>query len=135
MSAGSDQETVAAVATRWGLSPLSPYFLEKLQMKAFKVALFATGFLTLGANAFAEDGLALAKKSGCLSCHAVDHKVIGPAYKDVAKKYKGEANAETKLVAKVKKGGSGVWGAMPMPAQSQLSDTDAHALVKWVLAQ
>ena len=104
-------------------------------MKAFKVALIATGLLTLGTSALAEDGLALAKKSGCLSCHAVDHKIIGPAYKDVAKKYKGEAGAEAKLVAKVKKGGGGVWGAMPMPAQSQLSDADAHTLVKWVLAQ
>ena len=104
-------------------------------MKALKVALIATGLLTLGTSALAEDGQALAKKSGCLSCHAVDHKIIGPAYKDVAKKYKGEADAEAKLVAKVKKGGGGVWGAMPMPAQAQLSDADAHALVKWVLAQ
>jgi cytochrome c len=78
---------------------------------------------------------ALAQKSGCLACHAVDKKVLGPALKDVAAKYKGDATAEAKLVAKVKKGGSGVWGPMPMPANSpQVKDEDIKSIVQWVLS-
>ncbi|RQO77569.1 cytochrome C biogenesis protein CcsA [Aquitalea sp. FJL05] len=78
---------------------------------------------------------ALAQKNNCLSCHAVDHKVVGPAYKDVAKKYAGDKGAEAKLIAKVKAGGSGVWGPIPMPPNAQVSDADIKTLVKWVLAQ
>lgn len=104
-------------------------------MKSLKFLLIAAGLMTLGQAAFAESPAELAKKSGCLNCHAVDHKVLGPAYKDVAAKYKGQADAEAKLVAKVKKGGGGVWGTMPMPANAQVSDADLHTLVKWVLAQ
>lgn len=78
----------------------------------------------------------LAQKSGCLACHTVDKKLLGPAYKDVAAKYKGDATAEAKLVEKVKKGGSGVWGPMPMPANSpQVKDEDIKTLVKWILSQ
>jgi len=81
-------------------------------------------------------GLALAQKSGCLLCHSVDKKVMGPAYKDVAAKYKGQADAEAKLIAKVSKGGSGTWGPIPMPANSpKVSDADIKTLVEWVLAQ
>jgi cytochrome c len=77
----------------------------------------------------------LAQKSGCLACHAVDKKILGPAYRDVAAKYKGQ-DVEAKLVAKVKKGGSGVWGPIPMPPMSpQIKDEDIKTLVKWVLAQ
>jgi len=80
--------------------------------------------------------LALAQKSGCLACHALDRKLVGPAYKDVAAKYKGNKKAEATLIAKVKKGGSGVWGAIPMPAYSpRVSDADIETMVKWVLAQ
>lgn len=78
---------------------------------------------------------ALAQKNNCLSCHAVDHKVVGPAYKDIAKKYAGDKGAEAKLIAKVKAGGSGVWGPIPMPPNAQVSDADIKTLVKWVLAQ
>jgi len=79
--------------------------------------------------------LALAQKDNCLSCHAVDHKVVGPAYKDVAKKYAGDKGAEAKLIAKVKAGGSGVWGPIPMPPNSPaVSDADIKTLVKWVLS-
>jgi cytochrome c len=78
---------------------------------------------------------ALAQKSGCLACHSIDKKVLGPAYKDVAAKYKGDKTAEAKLVAKVKAGGSGVWGPMPMPANSpQVKDADITTVVQWVLA-
>lgn len=78
----------------------------------------------------------LAKKNNCLSCHSVDKKIVGPAFKDVAAKYKGVKDAEATLINKVKKGGSGVWGPVPMPANSpQVSDADIKALVKWVLSQ
>lgn len=78
---------------------------------------------------------ALAQKSGCLACHGVDKKVLGPAFKDVAAKYKGDKSAEGKLVEKVKKGGSGVWGPMPMPANSpQVKDEDIKSIVQWVLS-
>ena len=76
---------------------------------------------------------ALAQKSGCLACHAVDKKIVGPSYKQVAEKDRGDAGAEAKLADKVKKGGSGVWGPIPMPPNN-VSDADAHALVKWVLS-
>lgn len=67
---------------------------------------------------------ALAQKSGCLACHAVEKKVLGPSYKDVAAKYKGDKGAEAKLAAKVKAGGSGVWGPVPMPPHPQVKDED-----------
>jgi len=84
----------------------------------------------------------LATKSGCLACHAVDKKVIGPAYKDIAKKYAGDAGAEARLIKTVK-GGSNpaelhwkeVTGGMPMPANAHVADADVKTLVKWVLSQ
>ena len=76
----------------------------------------------------------LAKKNACTACHAVDKKVVGPAFKDVAAKYKGDKTAEAKLVEKVKKGGVGVWGQVPMPPNSAVSDKDIQTLVKWVLS-
>jgi len=79
--------------------------------------------------------LELAKARNCLACHSVNTKIVGPAYKDVAAKYAGQKDAEDKLVAKVLKGGSGVWGAVPMPANAQVSPAEAHTLVKWVLSQ
>lgn len=88
--------------------------------------LFASGSAMANAD--------LAKTKNCMACHAVANKVVGPAFKDVAKKYDGDKTAEDKLVAKVIKGGSGVWGAIPMPANPQVSEADARTLVKWVLA-
>ena len=90
--------------------------------------------LTFGLQAYADDaGKALAQKSGCLACHSVDVKVVGPAFKDVSAKYKGKG-AEGKLLEKVKKGGSGVWGPIPMPANSpQVKDEDIKTIVSWVL--
>lgn len=76
----------------------------------------------------------LAKSKNCMACHAVGNKVVGPAYKEVAAKYAGQADAEAKLVQKVLKGGSGTWGAVPMPANNQVSEAEAHTLVKWVLS-
>ena len=77
----------------------------------------------------------LAKAKNCMACHAVSTKLVGPAFKDVAAKYAGQKDAENKLVAKVMKGGSGTWGAIPMPTNPQVSDAEAHTLIKWVLAQ
>ena len=78
--------------------------------------------------------LELAKKSNCLACHTVDKKLVGPAYRDVAAKYKGQ-DVEAKLVAKVKAGGVGVWGQIPMPPNSPaVKDADIQTLVTWVLA-
>jgi cytochrome c len=76
----------------------------------------------------------LAQKSGCLACHALDKKVVGPAFKEIAAKYKGDKGAEAKLVQKVLKGGSGVWGQIPMPPNN-IPEPQAQQLVKWVLAQ
>jgi cytochrome c len=76
----------------------------------------------------------LAKKNACTACHAIDKKLVGPAYKDVAAKYKGDPSAQAKLEEKVKKGGSGVWGQVPMPPNSNVKDEDVKTLVKWVLS-
>jgi cytochrome c len=77
----------------------------------------------------------LAKKHACLACHAIDKKLVGPAYKDVAAKYRGDAGAEAKLVDKVKKGSQGTWGQVPMPPNANVPDADVRALVKWILSQ
>ena len=76
----------------------------------------------------------LAKKNACTACHAIDKKLVGPAYKEVAAKYRGDAGAEAKLVDKVKKGSQGTWGQVPMPPNSAVKDEDVKALVKWVLS-
>ena len=86
-------------------------------------------------GAFAQDAAALAKSKNCMACHSVQTKLVGPAYKDVAAKYAGQKDAEGKLVTKVMKGGSGVWGPVPMPANPQINEAEAHTLVKWVLSQ
>lgn len=84
--------------------------------------------------AMAADGQALAKANNCLMCHGIENKVMGPAYKEVAKKYTGDASAKSKLIAKVKAGGGGVWGDMPMPPNSpQVSDADIETIVDWIL--
>ncbi len=83
------------------------------------------------APAFAQADLA--QKKNCMACHAVDKKVLGPSYKDVAAKYAGQAGAADKLATKVMKGGSGVWGNIPMPANPQVTDAEAKQLVGWIL--
>ena len=96
-----------------------------------------TLFAFVAAAALAVPALAdqaLATKNNCMACHSVDKKLVGPAFKDVAKKYAGQKDAEAMLITKVIKGGSGVWGAIPMPANSQLKEADAKTLVTWVLA-
>ncbi|SHM69884.1 c-type cytochrome [Rhizobacter sp. OV335] len=76
----------------------------------------------------------LAQKKNCMACHAIDKKVVGPAYKEVAAKYAGQKDAVDKLSQKVIKGGAGVWGAVPMPANTQVSDAEAKTLVTWILS-
>ena len=76
----------------------------------------------------------LAQKKNCLSCHQVNQKVVGPSYKEVAQKYAGQPDAVAKLVPKVIKGGVGVWGAVPMPANPQVSEAEAKQLVQWILS-
>ena len=94
--------------------------------------LLAIGFgHSLPAMADAE----LARSKNCMACHAMDKKLIGPSYKDVALKYAGDRNAVAKLAKKVREGGVGVWGQIPMPANPQVSAEEASKLVNWVLGQ
>jgi cytochrome c len=81
--------------------------------------------------AFAQQDLA--QKKNCMACHAVDKKLVGPSYKDVAAKYNGQKDAVDKLAVKIIKGGSGVWGPVPMPANPQVTEADAKKLAAWVL--
>ena len=84
------------------------------------------------ASALADQALATAKN--CMSCHAVDKKLVGPSYKDVAAKYAGQKDAVDKLAVKVMKGGTGTWGPVPMPANPQVNEAEAKKLVAWVLS-
>jgi cytochrome c551/c552 len=113
------------------------YLRGKFWMKKMKIVLLAasTAVLSLGAatNAVAEDASALAQKSGCLACHQLEVKVVGPAYKDVAAKYKGQDVLE-QLVTKVKAGGVGTWGEIPMPPNVNVSEADVRTIVTWILS-
>jgi cytochrome c len=97
------------------------------------VTVLALGALLVITGAARADE-ALAKKYNCLACHQTDKKLVGPAYKDVARKYKGQADAVAKLSEKVKKGGTGVWGQVPMPPNAAVPDADTKKLVEWILA-
>jgi len=94
---------------------------------------FAAAFAAAPARAQNVDELL--KKHACLSCHAVDKKLVGPAYKEVAAKYRTQKDAQKLLAEKVKKGGVGVWGQVPMPPNATVPDADLNAMVKWILAQ
>lgn len=87
--------------------------------------------LTVAAPALADQVLATAKN--CMACHAVEKKLVGPSYKDVANKYAGQGDAVNKLASKIVKGGSGVWGPVPMPANNQVSEAEARKLASWIL--
>ena len=103
-------------------------------MKAVYVAMMAAAGIVMAGQAYADEGADLAKAKNCMSCHAIDKKLVGPAYKDVAAKYKGDKGAVDKLAAKVKAGGKGVWGEIPMPPNNVTPD-EAKKLVTWVLSQ
>ncbi len=98
--------------------------------RALLLGLVLTAFASGAAMANAD----LAKAKNCMACHAVGNKVVGPSFKDVAAKYAGQKDAENQLAQKIQKGGSGVWGAVPMPANPQVSDAEAHTLVKWIIS-
>ena len=100
-------------------------------MKSLMVLSVALGFAFV-LPAFASTDLA--QKKNCMACHAVEKKVIGPSYKDVAAKYAAQKDAADKLAQKILKGGSGVWGAVPMPANPQVSEAEAKLLAAWVLS-
>ena len=102
-------------------------------MKRVIAATAATLGLLLASVAQADEKIAQA--NGCMTCHQVDKKILGPSFKDIAAKYRGNKAAEAMLAKKVKNGGSGVWGDMLMPPNAHVKDADIAALVKWVLAQ
>ena len=88
--------------------------------------------VSVTAPAFADQALATAKN--CMACHAMDKKLVGPSYKDVAVKYASDKGAVDKLVGKIMKGGSGIWGAVPMPANAQVTEAEAKTLAAWIMA-
>ncbi len=102
-----------------------------MKFAALALTIAAGAVLSLPAQASDE----LAKKYMCLTCHTVDKKLVGPSYHDVAVKYKGDKGAEAKLAEKIKKGGVGAWGQIPMPPNDKVPDADVNALVKWVLTK
>lgn len=101
-------------------------------MKSTVITLAAATLLVLSGAAAADQKLA--QKHACMSCHQVAKKVVGPAFADVAKKYKGDAGASAHLLEVIKKGGKGVWGNVPMPPHPQVSEADAKSIVTWVLS-
>ena len=100
--------------------------MMKLMMTAAAAALLLSGA--------ASANQALAQQNACLSCHGVDKKIVGPAFKEVAKKYAGDKGAHDRLVAKVKAGGKGVWGEIPMPPNPGVKTEDAEKIIEWVLS-
>ncbi len=99
-------------------------------MKFLFAVLFALGVLAAGNAAASEK---LAQSSGCMTCHSIDRKVIGPGYKDIAAKYRNDKGAAANLVKKVKAGGSGVWGSTAMPPNAHVKEDDIKTLVTWIL--
>src|SRR5262245_6960631 len=105
-------------------------------MRKILIAVVALAGIFAGGGANASDAAKakqLAQKFNCLACHAEDKKLVGPAYKEVAAKYKGDAGAEAKLIAKVKNGGGGVWGSIPMPPNN-VPEADVKVIVDWILS-
>ena len=97
-----------------------------------RLALLATALAFAATPALADPEAAM-NKAGCIACHAKDKKLVGPSFKDIAAKYKGQGDAVAKLSEKVRKGGSGVWGPVPMPANAQVNEADAKKLAAWVM--
>lgn len=98
------------------------------------VLLTLGGGVSTAAAAGTPPGLAVARANACMGCHAVDRKLVGPSFQQVAAKYKGDPQALARLSRKVKDGGSGVWGVIPMPSHPAMSDADIRTVVQWVLA-
>jgi cytochrome c len=91
--------------------------------------------LTVAVATDGTDGHALARRHACISCHAVDQRLVGPSFREVAAKYRGAGDAASALVAKMKTGGVGVWGPVPMPPQAHVAEADLHALARWILGE
>ena len=106
-----------------------------MKKAVFAAALAAAATMTMSSAFAAEDMLALAKSKNCLACHAVDKKLVGPSYQEVAAKYAGKPGAVDTLSKAILHGVSGVWGPVPMPANAQVSDAEAKKLAAWVLTQ
>ncbi|MDO8465157.1 MAG: c-type cytochrome [Gallionella sp.] len=102
-------------------------------MQIIIATLIAAASLMAASSSLATDMPELVKKNNCTACHAIDKKVIGPSFADIARKYKSISNARAMLATKIIKGGGGVWGAMPMPPYPRLGETDAAALAGFVL--
>ncbi|WP_029046633.1 c-type cytochrome [Cupriavidus sp. amp6] len=103
-------------------------------MKQFVIAALMLGAAASAHAVDAAKAQEIANKNACMGCHQVDKKLVGPSYKEVATKYKGDKNALATLSKKVKSGGSGVWGPVPMPANAAISDAELKTVVEWVLA-
>lgn len=103
-----------------------------MSSKFLRVALLGSALLI--ASGAASANADLAKVKNCMACHATDKKLVGPSFKDVAAKYAKDSGAEGKLAQKIRAGGSGVWGQVPMPPNPQVSDAEAKTLVKWILS-
>lgn len=111
-----------------------PHIMEIVLLRCFTpLPAFALVTALSISSPLAHASDALAAKNSCTACHAKDQKLVGPAFKEIAKKYAGDTGATDKLIAKVKKGGAGVWGSVPMPPNAQVPDADVKALVTWIL--
>ncbi len=129
------KEAASAVPATVSAASAIPVAAAVLPIAAQPVVAKTPEVVKASASLSDADGRKLATKSGCFACHAVEKKVVGPAWRDVAAKYRGDASAQAMLVAKVSKGGKGTWGSTPMPANSpRVSDADIKALVSFVLA-
>lgn len=102
-------------------------------MKIVMIGIAMVAGLTFAGSSMSADMPAVAKKNGCANCHAIDKKVVGPAWQAIADKYKGDATAADKLSTKIAKGGGGVWGPVPMPPQPKLGEADNKELVAFIL--
>lgn len=104
-----------------------------MNRKARTALLLAASLGLTAGSVLASDGMNLAKQNNCMACHGVSNKIVGPAFTDIAAKYKGDAGAKAALMAKVHKGTSGTWGPIPMPPQAQVKEQDLETIVAWIL--
>jgi cytochrome c len=134
-TAGRKPGSIAALnLLRISLLTEDMFMIKFVATASASAALLCTALFTATA-AQAQDAAKLAQEKACMACHQIDRKVVGPSYKEVAAKYAGQKDAEAKLVKKVREGGAGVWGQVPMPPNTTLTEKDALVLVKWILSQ
>ena len=104
-------------------------------MKKLLISTATIMALGLAAGAQAQDAAKLAQDKSCLACHQIDKKLVGPSYKEISKKYAANKGAEALLIKKVREGGTGAWGQIPMPPNAGVNEKEAQILVKWILSQ